>query len=123
MSSGIPHDRGDQLRFIQNALLEGEQLHGVFDCKGAETGFVGLTDRRVILEDRSYVGNKIALTSIPYSRIASVAILTNQSIFGDFFSSGELLITTVGGTHHTAEFRGVDKTKFTHDFILWRLGA
>lgn len=117
----IAHDKPEQLRFVQEGLLEGEQLHAVFDCKGAGTGFIGLTDRRVILQDHSFVGKKIALVSLPFNRIASVAILTNKSVLGGFFSSGELLITTVGGSHHTAEFRGADKTKFAHDFILWHL--
>ena len=120
-TAAVPHDKPEQLQFVQEALLEGEKLHAVFDCKGAGTGFVGLTDRRVILQDHSFVGKKIALVSLPFNRIASVAILTNKSILGGFFSSGELLITTVGGSYHTAEFRGVDKTKFAHDFILWHL--
>ena len=117
----VPHDRPEQLQFIQQALLEGERLHCVFDCKGAGTGFMGLTDRRVILQDKSFVGGKIALVSLPFSRIASVAILTNKSVLGAFWSSGELLIVTVGGSRHTADFRGVDKAKFSHDFILWHL--
>lgn len=117
----VPHDKPEQLRFVQGGLLDGERLHAVFDCKGAGSGFVGLTDRRVILEDRSFVGGKVALLSIPYSRIATVSVLTNKSMFGNFFSGGELLVTTVGGSRHTAEFRGVDKTKFAHDFILWHL--
>lgn len=117
----IAHDKPEQLQFVQSGLLAGEELHAVFDCKGTGTGFIALTDRRVILEDRSFVGKKIALISLPYTKIASVAVLTNKSMFGTFFSSGELMITTVGGTSHTADFRGVDKTKFAHDFILWHL--
>lgn len=119
----VPHDRPEQLRMIQDAALPNEEIVAVYDCKGAGTGFLGLTNRRVILEDRSFVGNKIALISLPYSRIASVAVLTNKSVLGTFFSSAELLIVTMGGSHHKAEFRGTDKCRFAHDYVLWRLDA
>ena len=45
----IAHDKADQLQKIQQLLLQGEQVFAVYDGKGAGTGFIGLTDRRVIL--------------------------------------------------------------------------
>lgn len=49
--------------------MPGERVVGVYDCIGAGTGFVGLTDRRLILQDNSFVGKRVALTSVPYSRV------------------------------------------------------
>lgn len=121
VETAVPPDRPEQLQLIRESLLEGEKLVAVFDCKGAGTDFLGLTDRRVILQDKSFVGGKIALVSLPFSRIASVAVLTNKSVLGAFWSSGELLVTTVGGSQHRADFRGVDKTRYVHDYILFHL--
>ncbi|MGW4246584.1 PH domain-containing protein [Nocardia sp. NPDC004722] len=113
----IPIDRRDQYDKIQQGLLPGEQILAVYDAIGVGTGFLGLTDRRVIIQDNSFVGKKIAITSIPYARITSVSILTNKSFAGQFFSSGHIAIST---GHHTyeVEFRGDEKTRHVHDVIL-----
>ncbi|MCU1646377.1 MAG: hypothetical protein JWN03_6652 [Nocardia sp.] len=113
----VPFDRRDQLDKIQAGLLPGEAIIAVYDAIGVGTGFLGLTDRRVIIQDNSFVGKKIAITSIPYARISSVSILTNKSFAGQWFSSGNLAIST---GHHTydVEFRGDDKTRHAHDVIL-----
>src|SRR5437588_5394503 len=113
------HDKPEQLRFIQQGLQTGEQLLAVYDCKGVGTGFVGLTDRRVIVEDRSFVGKKTAVISIPYSRIASVGMVSDRSFLGNFFGTSEVMIATMGGTQHVAEFRGPDKARHVHDVVLW----
>ena len=52
----IAHDKPEQLKQIQEGLLDGEQVQAVYDCTGAGTGFVGVTDRRVILQDKSFYG-------------------------------------------------------------------
>jgi hypothetical protein len=39
------HDR------IVAYLIKGENLFAVYDCKGSGTGFVGITDQRVIFYD------------------------------------------------------------------------
>jgi hypothetical protein len=111
------YDRKDQLEQIQSGLLEGEQVIAVYDAVGAGTGFLGLTDRRVIIQDKSFVGKKIALTSIPYSKITSVSVVSNKSWAGSFFSTGSLAIS-VGHLVHEVEFRGDKKTHHAHNVIL-----
>jgi molecular chaperone DnaK len=122
MTEAAPiHDRGDQLRQVQGALLEGEVLHAVYDARGTETGFIALTDRRIILQNKTYTGKRIAIVSIPYTRVASVAVLSNASVMGSFFSSSSIAITTSAGTHHEVEFRGTDRARHAHDLILLRI--
>ncbi|MBL1077630.1 PH domain-containing protein [Nocardia sp. 2] len=113
----IPHDRREQLEKIQQGLLQGEQILAVYDAIGVGTGFLGLTDRRVIIQDNSFVGKKVAITSVPYSRISSVSVISNKSFAGAFFSSGHIAIST---GHHTyeVEFRGDQKARHVHDVIL-----
>ncbi|RMI12917.1 PH domain-containing protein [Cellulomonas triticagri] len=116
----IPHDKRDQLEQITSGLLQGEQVYAVYDCTGAGTGFVGLTDKRVIMQDNSFVGKKSALTSIPYAQIRSVSVVSNKSWGGGFFSSSAIALD-VGGVVHEAEFRGEQKARHVHDLILWKL--
>ncbi len=111
-------DRPDQLDRIAANLLQGEHIIAVYDCKGAGTGFVGLTNKRVIIQDNSFVGGKIAITSVPYSKINTVSMLSDKSMFGKFSSSSELNISA-GGREYSAVFRDIHKAKHAHDVILW----
>lgn len=110
-------DKQDQFDRIAANLLADEHVIAVYDCKGAGTGFVGLTNKRVILQDNSFVSGKIAITSVPYSRINSVSMVSDKSMFGKFASSSSLSISA-GSTGYFAEFRDVGKAKHAHDVIL-----
>src|SRR4051794_8953942 len=101
-------DRPEQLEMIRSGLLPGELIVAVYDGKGGGTGFLGLTDRRVIIQDNSFVGKKTALTSVPYARIAAVSFVSDKSMFGKFASSSSLAVT-VAGRVYEMEFRGVEK--------------
>jgi len=117
----IPHDRGDQLRQVQEALLDGETVVAVYDAIGQGTGFIGLTSHRVILQDKSFLGKRIAMTSIPYSRISGVSVISNASMAGGFFSTGTVALLV--GTHiYEIEMRGNEKARHVHDVVLWSLG-
>ncbi|TSD99726.1 PH domain-containing protein [Skermania sp. ID1734] len=114
------YDRPDQLAQIQSGLLQGETVLAVYDCIGTGTGFVALTSSRVILQDKSFVGNKVAITSVPYKNIRSVSVVSNKSFSGKFFSSGSIAIDA-GSNVHVADFRGADKSRHVHDVILWHI--
>jgi len=114
------HDKPEQLKQIQEGLLDGEQVQAVYDCTGAGTGFVGVTDRRVILQDKSFYGKNVAITSVPFGQIRSVSMVSNKSWGGSFFSSSSVAID-VGGTNRVAEFRGHEKARHIHNLILWHL--
>ena len=90
----VVFDQQGQLDKIVESLMPGEQVLAVYDAIGAGTGFIGVTDKRVIIQDNSYVGKKIALVSIPFSRISSVSVLSNKSMFGSFFSSSQVAVNT-----------------------------
>ncbi len=113
-------DKQEQLQKIQSGLLQGEQIIAVYDAKGAGTGFIGITDKRVVLQDNSFVGKKVALTSLPYNRISSVSFVSDKSMLGKFASSSAIAVT-VGAHSHEVEFRGEDKAKHCHDAILWHM--
>src|SRR3954470_8748091 len=115
--SDVIFDSKGQLQQIESGLLEGEQIIAVYDAIGAGTGFLGLTNRRVIIQDKSFVGKRVAITSIPYARVSSVSVVSNKSWAGQFFSTGTIAITV--GTHvYEVEFRGTEKTHHVHNVIL-----
>lgn len=110
-------DKREQHDQIASGLLDGETIIAVYDAVGVGTGFIGLTDRRVILQDKSFAGKKVAITSIPYAKITAVSIVSNKSWAGQFFSTGSIAIHV--GTHtYEVELRGVDKTHHAHNVIL-----
>ena len=111
------YDRKDQLKQIEELLLDGEQVIAVYDAVGVGTGFIGMTNKRVILKDKSFIGKKVALTSIPYTKISAVSVAANRSIAGQWFSSGQLALH-VGKDIHEVEFRGDKKTYHTHQVIM-----
>lgn len=115
--TNVIYDRREQFEQIESGLLDGEQIIAVYDAVGSGTGFIGLTNRRVIIQDKSFVGKKIAITSVPYSKITSVSVVSNRSWGGSFFSTGTIAIHV--GTHtYEVEFRGDQKTHHVHNVIL-----
>lgn len=113
-------DKQEQWDKVQAGLLSNEQLLAVFDCTGVGTGFVGVTNRRLVLQDNSFVGKQQAVTSIPYRQVQAVSFVSDKSAFGRFASSSTIAIT-VGGTVREATFRGEDKARFIHDTALWHM--
>lgn len=112
------YDRKEQLKQIESGLLDGEDIIAVYDAVGTGTGFIGLTSRRVIIQDKSFVGKKIAITSIPYAKVTSVSVVSNKSWAGTFFGSSTIAINV--GTHtYEVEFRGDHKAHHVHNVILF----
>jgi hypothetical protein len=110
-------DNKGQYKQIESGLLDGEQIIAVYDAVGVGTGYIGLTTRRVIIQDKSFAGKRFAITSIPYSKISSVSVVSNKSFAGQYFSTGTIAIT-VGQHVYEVEFRGADKTHHVHNVIL-----
>ena len=116
----VVFDQQKQLDLIREGLQQGEQVIAVYDAIGGGTGFIGLTDRRAVIQDNSFMGKKVALTSIPFSQITSVSFVSNKSMFGRLASHSAIAIHTASKTYEV-EFRGENKGKHVHDIILWKI--
>lgn len=112
-------DKQEQLQKIAAACLPGETVDGVFDMKGGGTGFVGITNKRVIVYDKAFLRKNKAMVSIPYSRITSIAADDESGLLSGrgFFGSSTVTITFSGGSYEF-EFRGADKAHIAHNLIL-----
>ena len=113
-------DKKDQLEKIEDICLTDETIRAVFDLRGAGTGFLGITDKRIIYYDKAFLKSKKALVSMPYSRIASVASEDNKGflIKKGFLVSDTLTISAIGLEPKTFEFRGGDKAHQAHNIIM-----
>ena len=116
-------DKKDQLEKIESVCLPDEIIRAVFDLKGRGTGFIGITDKRIIYYDKAFLKDKKALVSIPYDRIASVASEDNKGfiIKKGFLVSDTLTIQPIGSEPKTFEFRGGDKAHIAHNIIMEHL--
>ena len=116
-------DKKEQLEKIEGVCLPDETIRAVFDLKGRGTGFLGITDKRIIYYDRAFLKSKKALVSIPHDRIASVASEDNRGflIRSGFLVSDTLTIQPMGLEPKTFEFRGGEKAHQAHNIIMEHL--
>ena len=119
-SPDIVVDKEDQLEKIEDFCLPDETVHAVFDLKGSGTGFVGITDKRIIYYDKAFLGRKKAMVSIPYSRIVSVSSEDDSGILVEkgFFTSDSLMVQAMGMEVTVFEFRDGDKAHRAHSLIM-----
>lgn len=113
-------DKKEQLQKIEDFCQPDEIIRAVFDLKGAASGFVGITDKRVIFYDKAYMREQKAMVSIPYSRISMVGSKDDKGflIRKGFFVTGKLTISGLGFEERTCEFRGGDKAHQAHNIIM-----
>ena len=123
LATDIMVDKKDQLEKIEGVCLPDEIIRAVFDLKGRGTGFLGITDKRIIYYDKAFLKSKKALVSIPYTHIASVASEDNKGFFikSGFFVSDTLTIQPIGLEPKTFEFRGGEKAHLAHNMIMEHL--
>ncbi len=112
-------DKKEQLEKIEDFCLPDETIRAVYDLKGGGTGFIGITDRRIIFYDKVFLKKRKVIVSVPYSRIASIGSEDSKGILikRGFFASNTLVITALGFEGKEFEFRGGDKAHKAHRII------
>jgi len=106
-------DNKKQLERIQAHLIQNEILYAVIDLKGIGSGFLGISDRRVIFYDQAFLTKKKAVVSIPYKHIVGIA----ASDEGVLFKTSEITLMTSAG-NYTFEFMGPQKAHYAYTCIL-----
>jgi len=107
------YDQRAQLLRVVPYVIPGETLMAVYDCKGAGTGFVGITDRRVIFYDQATFTKKKTMISIPYHQVIGVSSADE----GMIFQTSEIILITAAG-RFVFEFRGADKAHWVYRYIM-----
>jgi hypothetical protein len=124
-ASGMYVDKKEQLEEVEDFCLANEVIRAVFDLKGVSTGFLAITDKRLIYYDKEFFKKEKAVVSLPYSRIAQVASDDEKGILirRGFFVSDKLYIYPQGLEPKVFEFRGGDKAHMAHYLIMEHLLA
>jgi hypothetical protein len=94
-------------------IISGETLKAVYDCKGAGTRFVGVTDQRLVFYDEGILIKKKSMVSIPYYRVVGIACADD----GITLQSTEITLLTVAG-RFTFEFGSVDKAQWCYRYVM-----
>ena len=110
------YDKKDQYERIKAHLVPGEILYLVYDMKGGGTGFVGVTDRRLIFQDSAFLGKKRSMVSLPFTQITAVGVEES----GGFFSSSTLQILS-SAREWEFQFRSADKAYQAYQYIMRNL--
>ncbi|MDE3097574.1 MAG: PH domain-containing protein [Chloroflexota bacterium] len=114
----VEYDKKDQLDQITPWILGSERLYAVFDCRGAGTGFIAVTNKRLMFYDKAFMRKRKALTSVPFSKITAVSSVDEgRGLFG---ATSELVVKT-GSEEFEFEFRGGDKAERAYKLIMGEL--
>ncbi len=109
----VQYDNKSQLDRIQAYCIDGESLVAVWDCKGGGTGFVGVTDQRIIFYDQGVLMKHKSMVSVPYNQVIAVSSADE----GLFFTTSEITLITAAG-RFSFVFRGSDKAHWTYRYIM-----
>jgi hypothetical protein len=113
----IEYDNKGQLDRIATMVSSPEVLYAVFDLKGAGSGFVGITDRRLIFMDQGVIRKKKMIVSLPYSKITAIA---SEDSGGFIFGTSALLVIA-GNREFDFDFRSNEKAHRAYHLIMWNL--
>lgn len=103
------HDR------LTLGLIPGETLWMTLDCKGSGTGFVGITDRRLMFQDSTWRKSKNVIVSVPHDRVHAVGLSADYSFFG----KGTGIISIQAGEDDWAfQFKNIAKTDLAYKLIM-----
>jgi len=111
------YDKKEQLKKIEAFVLDGEMLYAVYDMKGGGTGFIGITDLRLIFMDQAFIRKSKAMVSLPYTKITAVA---SEDSGGIIFKSSKLVIRA-GSDVYEFDFRSNDKAHRAYQLIMANL--
>jgi hypothetical protein len=110
-------DKAEQVEKCQGVLLEGETLIAVYDEQGVGSGFVGITDRRLIYYNGAIMSKGKVIQSMPWRNISTIGAVDKGRFGRGYFGSSELLVTTIDGTTIHMHFRSNDKAHDIHQAI------
>lgn len=112
-------DNKRQVGQLRPYLRPQERLIAVFDMRGGGTGFLGITDKRLIIYDKAFFGKRKAMVSVPFSKVTRVA---SEDDAGGMFSSNmfksSTLTVCVGSECYDFEFRGVEKAHEAYGLMI-----
>lgn len=113
----VDYDRKDQFEKVRAHVINGETLYAVYDMKGGGTGFMGITDLRLIFMDQAFLRKQKAMVSVPYTKISAVGSEDSGKIL---FGTSKLSIVA-SSREWEFEFRSNEKAHKAYNLIMRNL--
>lgn len=114
------YDKREQWDRIVTMLVPNEVLYSVYDLKGGGTGFVGVSDRRLLFMDESFVRKSKAIVSLPYSKLTAIGVEDSGRTLNPFSSASKLNVVA-GSREWEFEFRSTERAKDAYMLIMSNL--
>lgn len=111
------YDKKDQFERVSEILVPGEQLLMVLDCKGRGSGFLGITDKRLVIRDDGFAKFKKNMVSVPYSKIHAVGLESDRG----WVRGSSSLAFSAGDDDWELDFKGADKARNAYFAIMTRV--
>ncbi len=115
----VAYDNKRQMEQLLPYIRPHEVLMAVFDMKGGGTGFLGITNKRLIVYDKAFFGKRTAMVTIPFNKVSRIA---SEDDAGGMFSMNTYrsskLVVWAGSESYEFEFRGVDKAHRAYELMV-----
>ncbi len=115
----VSYDNRKQMEQLLPYIRPHETLMAVFDMKGGGTGFLGITDKRLIVYDKAFFGKRTAMVTVPFNKVSRIA---SEDDAGGMFTMNTFrsskLVVWAGSESYEFEFRGVDKAHRAYELMV-----
>ncbi len=115
----VAYDNRKQMEQLLPYIRPHETLMAVFDMRGGGTGFLGITNKRLIVYDKAFFGKRTAMVTIPFNKVSRIA---SEDDAGGMFSVNTFrsskLVVWAGSESYEFEFRGVDKAHRAYEMMV-----
>ena len=112
------HDEHVHLAAIRATLYDGEAIHRIYRGHGSGVDLLAVTSQRLIMIERTVWDGQLALTSVPFSRVTAVSLVTQGDQEIDRASTVGFRVTSISFVLHCAD---AEQAREAHDLINWPL--
>jgi hypothetical protein len=112
------HDERANLAAVHSNLYEGEAVHRIYRGHGSSVELLAVTSLRIMLIERTAWGDRLALTSVPFSRITAVSLLAEDNRPIDGATTVGIRVASLTFTLTCAD---AAQAQEAHDLINWPL--
>jgi hypothetical protein len=112
------HDERANLAAIHSNLYDGEAVHRIYRGHGSGAELLAVTSLRIMLIERTAWGDRLALTSVPFSRITAVSLLAGNNQPIDSTTTVGIRVASLTFTLSCAD---AGQAREAHDLINWPL--
>jgi hypothetical protein len=108
----------DELETLRGNIFNGESVDGVFRGKSPGIRLLVVTNRRLMLVDKSMFDDHTALVSVPLKGVSSVSVLIGED--DSVQTASTVGIAMLGGKYQVL-CSTAEEARQLHDMLIWAL--